>query len=91
MSLLQMASCRRLSTAGSSIAGYNVIVNPVGNSGDDTKDNLPELLCKICLIEYPHRDMFKLHDCSCTFCREVSEMYFVCVSYVMISPRHLKL
>ena len=70
MSLLQMASCRKLSTAGSSVAGFNVIVNPVVTSGDDLKD-LAEILCKICLVDYAQRDMFKLHDCGCYFCREV--------------------
>ena len=76
MSLIQMASVsRRLSTTGSSVAGYNVIVNPVGNSGEcdfTSKENLlPEILCKICLVEYPARDIVKLHDCGCSFCYEV--------------------
>lgn len=70
MSLLQMASCRKLSTAGSSLVGYNVAGNNTSSFCDDLKD-VPEVLCKICLVDYPSRDMFKLHECSCTFCREV--------------------
>ena len=70
MSLLQMASCRKLSTAGSSLVGYNVAGNNTSSFCDDLKD-VPEVLCKICLVDYPSRDMFKLHECSCSFCREV--------------------
>ena len=77
MSLLQMASCRRLSTAGSSVAGYNIIVNPTSTPGDDAKNQVPEILCKICLVDYAPRDMFKLHDCGCSFCREVSKSYVI--------------
>jgi hypothetical protein len=31
----------------------------------------PEVLCKICLLEYPPKKMAKLQTCGCVFCKEV--------------------
>ena len=31
-----------------------------------------DLLCKICLVDYPLSHMVKLDECGCMFCREVS-------------------
>ncbi len=35
----------------------------------------PELTCKICLMDSPLRDMAKLQDCGCLFCKEVIFQY----------------
>jgi hypothetical protein len=34
----------------------------------------PEVLCKICLLEYPSKEMAKLQTCGCVFCKEVSRI-----------------
>lgn len=35
----------------------------------------PPLLCKLCLVEVPSKDVVRIEQCNCAFCREVSESY----------------
>jgi len=34
-----------------------------------------DVLCKICLVDYPPSAMSKLEDCTCTFCKECMNQY----------------
>lgn len=63
MSLFQMAAMnRRLSS----------VTSPTQQQKSDDQDNEPPILCKICLVDYSSRDMIKLQQCSCSFCKEVT-------------------
>jgi len=42
-----------------------------GVIGTLSEEKEPELICKICLFEYPTREMAKLQSCGCIFCKEV--------------------
>ena len=45
---------------------------------NDTANNVnvdaeqPPILCKICLIDCPFKEMYKIQQCKCMFCIEVS-------------------
>ena len=44
----------------------SVTVNSPKNDTDD-----PPILCKICLIDCPVKDTYRIQQCKCIFCTEV--------------------
>ena len=63
---------RMTSRAPSQLSLYPVnrrLSSNIATNVDESKE--PDILCKICLLEYPSRDMAKLQLCGCQFCKEV--------------------
>eukprot|EP00095_Tigriopus_kingsejongensis_P012636 maker-scaffold1516_size37830-snap-gene-0.8 protein:Tk12636 transcript:maker-scaffold1516_size37830-snap-gene-0.8-mRNA-1 annotation:"probable e3 ubiquitin-protein ligase rnf144a isoform x2" len=40
-----------------------------------TVNDEPEMTCKICLVDVPMRETFKLQNCGCSFCKECLNQY----------------
>ena len=50
----------------------NVSVNsPKANDTANVDAEQPPILCKICLIDCPFKEMYKIQQCKCMFCIEV--------------------
>ena len=54
----------------------NVSVNsPKSNDTANNSDSeQPPILCKICLIDCPFKEMYKIQQCKCMFCIEVRDI-----------------
>jgi hypothetical protein len=53
----------------------NTVTNATAAANDESRE--PEVLCKICLLEYPPKDMAKLQTCGCSFCKEVIRVIYI--------------
>lgn len=68
-SLLSMAASSKYSV--SSLAGYVSVPAPVSSGEPVAGGSSGDVLCKVCLLEVPHKDSWTLSDCHCTYCLEV--------------------
>ena len=51
----------------------NVSVNSpkINDTANNSDSEQPPILCKICLIDCPFKEMYKIQQCKCMFCIEV--------------------
>merc|ERR1719273_652497 len=55
----------------------NVSVNSpkTNDTANNSDSEQPPILCKICLIDYPFKEMYKIQQCKCMFCIECLIQY----------------
>ena len=83
-SILSVNASRLTSRATSQMSIFPVNRRLSAAIVNEPKD--PEVLCKICLLEYPGKEMAKLQNCGCVFCKEVRDVQKFGLMAVGLTP-----